>query len=50
MLKFAAELAVIDPSFYPAVNPAHLIAFGIVMASCIPACLKFMWDVRHPPN
>jgi len=46
--KYSMELYSIDPGFYEAPASIPLIIFGAAMAVSVIACLKFMWDVRHP--
>lgn len=46
--KFFTELSLLDPNFYATRSPVLLILFSVVLVASVPACLKFMWDVRHP--
>jgi hypothetical protein len=46
--KYFTELNLLVPDFYTARSPVLLILFSVVLIASVPACLKFMWDVRHP--
>lgn len=46
--KFYAVLTSLDPTFYEAPSPLSTLGMGIIMFLSIFACLKFMWDIRHP--
>ncbi len=47
VLKYAEILREMNPVLHPTLSPAPYLAFALVMSASIPACLKFMWDVRH---
>jgi len=46
--KFYAVLTSIDSTFYEAPSRLATAGMGVIMFMSIFACLKFMWDIRHP--
>jgi hypothetical protein len=47
-IPIVERLAALHPDQHYAVYPASVMAIAAIQVLGILACLKFMWDVRHP--
>ena len=47
-LSFVNKLRVLEPEGYYPTNIVVIVAVALIFALIIIACLKFMWDIRHP--